>query len=297
MVLQLQQGRDFMLNFVLFQLVLLILLTCNLTYTYYQQFQCLARCMCRMWCWRCLVCRIFLLCEYRTHLAHFYAAHKIYVYYATNLTYSMLICPTKTALVILVLRFGPRLYLQHDKGFEYDEDDEEEDDEDDDYEDIVDDEHRNGDENRKYANAVPEETAIPTTEIPDKTTVTQRHNYEMHHINDSTNDTTALIKDETKYGAIDIEQNTTTTVAQLLQQNQKRQMERMQRLEQSVLQPPPTEDVPPFLSWLANLLPGGNKRRQPPNPYQELSRDREVMKMMKKKKSMKKMKSSPSFCT
>ena len=197
-------------------------------------------------------------------------------------------------MVILVLRFGPRLYLQHDKGFEYDDDEE---DEDDDYEDIVDDEHRNGDENRKY-NAVPEETAIPTTKITDKTTVTQRHNYEMHHMGDSTNDTTALVKDETKYGAMDIEeQNATTTVAQLLQQNQNRQMERMQRLEQSVHQPQPTEDVPPFLSWLANLLPGGNKRRQPPNPYQELSRDREVMKMMKRKKSMKKMKSSPSFCT
>lgn len=206
----------------------------------------------------------------------------------------MLICP-KTALVIVVLRFGPRLYLQHDKGFEYD--DEEEEEEDEVYEDIVDDEHRNGDENRKYVNAVPEETTIPTTtEIPEKTTVKQRHNYEMHHIGNSTNDTTALIKDETKYGAIDIEQNTTTTVAQLLQQNQKCQMERMQRLEQSVHQPPAH---PPFLSWLTNLLPGGNnkERRQPPNPYQELSRDREVMKMMKKKQSMKKMKSSPSFCT
>lgn len=283
-----------MRKYVLFQLVLLILLTSNLIHTI-NNFS--------VWLAACVGCgaggALYAVSFYSvsTHLAHFYAAHKIYVYYATNLTYSMLICPTKTALVILVLRFGPRLYLQHDKGFEYDEDDEEEEDEDDDYEDIVDDEHRNGDENRKYANAVPEETAIPTTEIPDKTIETQRHNYEMHHINDSTNDTTALIKDETKYGAIDIEQNTTTTVAQLLQQNQKRQMERMQRLGQSVLQPPPTEDVPPFLSWLANLLPGGNKRRQPPNPYQELSRDREVMKMMKKKKSMKKMKSSPSFCT
>mmetsp|Transcript_23912 Transcript_23912/g.51640 ORF Transcript_23912/g.51640 Transcript_23912/m.51640 type:complete len:718 (-) Transcript_23912:136-2289(-) len=174
-----------------------------------------------------------------------------------------------TALIILVLRFGPRLYLQNDRGFE-DDDEEEEDEEDDEEIEDVDD--------RKYGKAL--EEAIPTHYIG-------HSNFEMHHMDHSTNDTTTLKTDAAKYGAIDIEEN---TVVQLLQQDQRRQVERLNRVgggDRSTAGP---------LSWLTKLLPG-KERRQPLNPYQAITRDREVMRMMKKKKSMSKMNSRPSFCT
>ena len=176
-----------------------------------------------------------------------------------------------------MLRFGPRLYFQHDKGFEYD-DDEEEKGEDEDTSDTGD---------RKHVNNKPVEESIPKQS--DIGTIQQQH-YEMQHMGE-VNDTAGLKKDTVQqYGSTDIEQNT-AAVASLLQQDQlRRQVERVNQLSDN--------DDQPFLSWLANLLPGGNKeRQQPPNPYQEIHRDREVMKMMKRKKSMSKIKSRPSFCT
>ena len=53
----------------------------------------------------------------------------------------------------------------------------------------------------------------------------------------------------------------------------------------------------PFLSWFAKMIPGKDSN-WPPNPYQEFARDKEVVLMMKKKKSTLKMsRSGPSFCT
>jgi len=177
-------------------------------------------------------------------------------------------------LVILVLRFGPRLYFQHDKGFEYDDDDEEEEG----------DEDTSDTGDRKHVNDEPVEETITQSD-----TTTQPQHYEMQHMGE-VNDTAGLKKDTVQqYGSTDIEQNT-AAVASLLQQDQlRRQVERVNS---------DNDGQPSFLSWLANLLPGGNKeRQQPPNPYQEIHRDREVMKMMKRKKSMSKIKSRPSFCT
>ena len=177
-----------------------------------------------------------------------------------------------------MLRFGPRLYFQHDKGFEYD-DEEEEEGEDEDTSDTGD---------RKHVNDEPVEETIPKQS--DTGTIQQQH-YEMQHMGE-VNDTAGLKKDTVQqYGSTDIEQNT-AAVASLLQQDQlRRQVERVNQLSDN-------DGQPSFLSWLANLLPGGNKeRQQPPNPYQEIHRDREVMKMMKRKKSMSKIKSRPSFCT
>ena len=167
----------------------------------------------------------------------------------------------------MVLRFGPRLYLQHDRGFDYDDEEEESD------------EESEADDNGKYESAP--DKMIPSQNI-------ERSDYEMHH-RSTTNDTTTLKNDATRYGATDIEQN---TVAQLLQENQRRQSEIANRHggdENS-------NDMPPFLSWLTQLLPG-KERQQPLNPYQEINRDREIMRMMKKKKSMGRMSSRPSFCT
>ena len=181
------------------------------------------------------------------------------------------VCPRQTALIILVLRFGPRLYLQNDRGFE--DDDEEEDEED---------EVSESENDRKY-NKVPEER-IPV----------QTANYEMHQMGHQstlcTNDATTLENNNaTRYGATDVEQN---MVAQLLQEDQRRQVERMNRPAINGN----SNDGSQFLSWLTKLLPG-KERQQPVNPYQEITRDREVMRLMKKKKSMGRMSSRPSFCT
>lgn len=175
-----------------------------------------------------------------------------------------------TALVIVVLRFGPRLYFQNDRGFEDDEEDEEE-------EEADASNHDTGD--AKY-NSFPEEA----TQAQDNNDA-QTHGYEMQH--KSTNDTTALSGDSARYGSTDIEQN---TVAELLQQEQRRQIERMSQFGGEGR----GDDGP--LSWLTKLLPGKG-RQQPLNPYQEITRDREIMRLLKKKRSMNKMSSRPSFCT
>ena len=166
----------------------------------------------------------------------------------------------------MVLRFGPRLYLQHDRGFDYDDEEDESD------------EESEADDNEPAAL----DKMIPSQNI-------QRSDYEMHH-RSTTNDTTTLKHDATRYGATDIEQN---TVTQLLQENQRRQSEIANRHGGGDNN---SNDMPPFLSWLTQLLPG-KERQQPLNPYQEINRDREIMRMMKKKKSMGRMSSRPSFCT
>jgi len=183
-----------------------------------------------------------------------------------------------TALVILVLRFGPRLYLQHDRGFEDDSDGEDEDE----------DEEESEEENsRKDANVSKQN--IPAHDI-EKTEIIPSVSYEMHQI--GTNDTTTMKRDTTTYGATDVEQN---IAAQILQQD-RRYSERLNRLGGS--DSDRVNDGLPhkFLSWLTSLLPG-RERQQPLNPYQEITRDKEVMRLMKKKKLQRSINSRPSFCT
>lgn len=181
-----------------------------------------------------------------------------------------------------MLRFGPRLYFQHDKGFDYDDDDEDDEQEDDISGDDV-------DSAVKYASVL-DETVPHDQPKTESAGVAHRHNYEMHHMGSSSN-MTSLKADTTNYGSTDIEQDT-VSVAQLLHQNQQHQIERIRRQLGDVEAPNNS-----FLSWLTKLWPGSQERQQPPNPYQEINRDREVIKLMKKKKSMNKMKSTPSFCT
>lgn len=179
-----------------------------------------------------------------------------------------------TALIILVLRFGPRLYLQNDKGFEEDEEEE--------YE-----EECESDVDGKYDTA-PQDKVLGQT-ADEKSGISRRqNNYEMHQMSPSTNDTTTLNKNEaTKYGATDVEQH--STVAALLLEDHRRKVEKMNRLAADN-----SSAGSEFVSWLINLLPGRGGRQQPTNPYQG---DREVMRMLKRKKSTTNMTKRPSFCT
>ncbi len=175
-----------------------------------------------------------------------------------------------TALVILVLRFGPRLYLSSDKGFEDDEEeftDEEEEDE--------------IDCHPEYSHENSENVTQPPSQ-----------NYEMSQV-ERQQDTAALnMQGMEGYGATNIEDN---TVARLLQAEQQRHIERL-KSSQAEIKSEESNSHP--LAWLTKLLPGkGKNRQQPHNPYQEILKDREVMRLIKKKKSMGSLKSRPSFRT
>lgn len=187
-----------------------------------------------------------------------------------------------TALVILVLRFGPRLYFQSDRGFADDEYEEESDDEDSDAE--------------ECANFQKETPSQPNHEVAlESGAATLGQQYEMHELSKDSQMTEA--KKDKGYGSTD-ERGNDKTVAQLLQENQIRQLHRLNQTQATNnSQQRSNSNDNPFLAWLGKLLPGNKDRHQPENPYQEFSRDREIMRMMKKKKSMGRMSSRPSFCT
>lgn len=178
-----------------------------------------------------------------------------------------------TALVILVLRFGPRLYLASDKGFEDDEEeftDEEED-------------ETESDCHPEYSHQNSEDVTHPPSQ-----------NYEMSQLEQK--DTAALSMQAMEgYGSTNIEEN---TVARLLQAEQQRQIERL-KSSQAEINKSGERGADSPLAWLTRLLPDKGKNRQHPhNPYQEILNEREVMRLIKKKKSlMSSMKSRPSFCT
>jgi putative Mg2+ transporter-C (MgtC) family protein len=181
-----------------------------------------------------------------------------------------------TALVILVLRFGPRLYLASDKGFE---DEEEESDEE---EDEIDYDYDHNQEPHEVRN---------NSEV-DNNATQHSPSYEMQ----LRQDTEALKRDEKdSYGATSMEVD---SVAHLLMQEQQRQIERLSSHRQALDNDIGEGARTPFFGWLGNLISGNTKdRQQPHNPYREIYKDREVMKMIKKKKSLSTIKSRPSFCT
>jgi len=187
------------------------------------------------------------------------------------------------ALVILVLRFGPRLYLQNDRGFE-DDDGEEEDEKEDGEEDIIDE--------KNYG-----KSAVPTHAKEDTRIIQNVSTFETHKMGHATNDATALKTDAAKYGAVDIEGG----LFSLYQQDERRQPERLNRLGGNDSRPS-TDDGRQSgnITWLTKLLVGKG-RQPPPNPYQEVTRNREVMRIMmrkmKKKKNLGNLDSRPSFCT
>ena len=187
-----------------------------------------------------------------------------------------------TALVILVLRFGPRLYFQSDRGFADDEYEEESDDEDSDAE--------------ECANFQKETPSQPNHEVAlESGAASLGQQYEMHELSKDSQMTET--KKDKGYGSSD-ERGKDKTVAQLLQENQIRQLHRLNQTQATNnSQQRSNSNDNPFLAWLGKLIPGNKDRHQPENPYQEFSRDREIMRMMKKKKSMGRMSSRPSFCT
>jgi len=173
--------------------------------------------------------------------------------------------------------------LQTDRGFDHDE--EEEEDVEEEEEEDLDNESVNN--NKLYGN-IPKDGVV--TQTTQKSGITHRNNYEMHEITGQSTKDAAILRNKTAgYGATDIEQN---MVAHILQEDQRRQIERMNRIDGN----DNNSSGNPVLSWLTKCVPG-KERQQPLNPYQEISRDREVMRMMKKKKSMSRMSSRPSFCT
>lgn len=180
-----------------------------------------------------------------------------------------------TALVILVLRFGPRLYLASDKGFEDDEEeftDEEEEDE-----------MESDCRHPEYNHQTSEDATQPISQ-----------NYEMSQVERQQDAAALNMQGMEGYGATNIEEN---TVARLLQAEQQRHIERLKSSQAENNKPGESGDSHP-LAWLTRLLPGkGKNRQQPHNPYQEILKDREVMRMIKMKKSMSSLKSRPSFCT
>ncbi|KAL7524943.1 hypothetical protein ACHAWF_001141, partial [Thalassiosira exigua] len=181
-----------------------------------------------------------------------------------------------TALVILVLRFGPRLYLQHDKGFDYDEDEEEED-EDEDTEIESNGDNGSGRETRSKEDGSQLEMGQRASEHA----------------------TTTLKTDRAKYGATDIEQD---EVERLLQGDRRSALERVDQLGSSrplIYQPGSSthsQEEPRLLSWLTRLVPGRGVP-QPENPYRDVAQYRDIMRSMREKKSMRSVSSRPSFVT
>lgn len=193
-------------------------------------------------------------------------------------------------MVILVLRFGPRLYFQNDKGFEHDE-------EEDDYEE---DDDSEGIHEGDYGE-IPEKERMPTVDDQSvaESGIKHRHDseMEMHDMDHSTIKPAAAVKCESKgYGSTDayVEDN---AVARLLQQDQKRQLERLNKTQTMLSGSEHMNNAHSFFTWLGKFMPGKKERQQPLNPYQALSRDRDIVRLMKKKKSMGRMSSRPSFCT
>lgn len=95
------------------------------------------------------------------------------------------------------------------------------------------------------------------------------------------------------YGATTTEEQ---SVARLLQAEQQSQIEILNSRRSQALNNQLQSDSHPF-SWLTKILSAKGKQKQPHNPYQEICNDREVMRMLKRKKSMGSLKSRPRFCT
>lgn len=171
----------------------------------------------------------------------------------------------QTALIIIVLRFGPRLYFQNDRGFEYD-----------DYDTTLQEdglvEQNAGDLEGKKIAMNEESATLDATNV----------------------ELSTAGKD---YGAIDSrERAETNKVALLSQENLLVHESRVDSDNATKNRVGQSKDNP-YLSWFAKLIPGKDSN-WPPNPYQEYARDKEVVLMMKKKRSTLKMsRSGPSFCT
>ena len=185
----------------------------------------------------------------------------------------------------MVLRFGPRLYFQDDNGFE--------DDDNEDYEDEEVDNKNETDDDRKY-HEIPESERVSANSNQDiaDSGITHRHNYEMNDMSHASENATTLVSDRRGYGATDLytEEN---VVARLLEEDQRRQFDKLNHMQSRHN----TNNGPPFLSWLSKLIPGKRESQRPLNPYQMLTRDHDVVRLMKKKKSLGRMTSRPSFCT
>jgi hypothetical protein len=142
---------------------------------------------------------------------------------------------SQTALITIVLRFGPRLYFQNDNGFDDDDDESE---------------HDEGDSVDPSVNSAGREEQIMRTNFtsPNTTRV---------ELNDTTK----------KYGATDTEVGLDLeTMALLEQETTYNHQDRTESAHLSSRTDGPCKDNK-FFSWLMKLIP--TKVRQPMNPYQE----------------------------
>eukprot|EP00804_Cyclotella_cryptica_P028976 CCRYP_012392-RB/>CCRYP_012392-RB protein AED:0.50 eAED:0.37 QI:0/0/0/1/0.75/0.8/5/0/260 len=170
-----------------------------------------------------------------------------------------------TALIIIVLRFGPRLYFQNDRGFEYDDDDST-------LQGNSFDEQNTGDQGGKKMTTDGEPTAVSATNLD-------------------------LINAGNGYGATDSGEDVETEEKSVPLQESPIVGESKGNSNYAKENRVGQSKWNPFISLFVKLLPA-KESNCPPNPYKEFSRDKEVMRMIMKKKSTLKMsRSGPSFCT
>jgi uncharacterized membrane protein YhiD involved in acid resistance len=172
-----------------------------------------------------------------------------------------------TALITIVLRFGPRLYFQNDKGFEDDDDLESED---------------------------REECSVNgQTSGHVRYTEKSIHQQELTNLglrNIELNDVRRC------YGSTDTEKGIEYETQALLSR------ENQGSLDYTIDGTKATRSICDqckdnrFLSLLMKLVPS-KERSRPPNPFQEHSNDKDIKRLIMKRKSMKKTKSGVSFCT
>ena len=171
----------------------------------------------------------------------------------------------QTALIIIVLRFGPRLYFQNDRGFEYDDDD-----------------------STLQENSIVEQN---TGDLGGKKIAMNEESAALDAMN------VELSTAGKGYGATDSRERAETDKAALLSQENLLVHESRVDSDYATQYRVGQSKGNLILSWFAKLIPGKDSN-WPPNPYQELARDKDVVLMMKKKKSTLKMsRSGPSFCT
>lgn len=170
---------------------------------------------------------------------------------------------SQTALITIVLRFGPRLYFQNDSGFNEDDDESEQHDED---------------------SADPSVNSAGREKLTMRTELTSL-NAKRVELNDTS----------TKYGSTDAEVGLEIETMTSLEHKIDHQGSRAKIAHVTSNTGGPCKDNKLF-SWLIKLIPF-KVRQQPLNPYQEQINDGEIKRLITRKKTMKKSKSHVSFCT
>lgn len=164
-------------------------------------------------------------------------------------------------MITIVLRFGPRLYFQNDRGFEDDADSAEEED---------------SESSKCRTNQKGENVAL------------QR---ELTNLNISSVELNDM---RNRYGATDAEIGLDLETVTLLGKENRNSVDN--RADKTTQRKVSLCKENKFLSWLIKLVPSKAQTR-PLNPYQEYENDKHIKRYIMKKKSMQKSKSGVNFCT